>query len=114
MHSCGGTNALGRIVTVTLCSVVVMDMWTFTIRDARLFWHPLLRYRGLHIKEYLTSSGHLYSAGTYILQGYYYELKKTNRKGSFYKQSFDSKTTIPVECVLYVGIDMVKNSELSI
>ena len=60
------------------------------------------------LPDTVESCGHRYSQGTYIVEGFYYEHIKSNRKGSIYRKSANSaKIIIPVVCVLYVGIDLV-------
>lgn len=60
------------------------------------------------LPDSVESFGH--SQGTHIVEGFYYEHIKSNRKGSIYRKSANSaKIIIPVECVLYVGIDLVQD-----
>ena len=62
------------------------------------------------LPDTVESCEHCYSQGTHIVEGFYYELIKSNRKGSIYRKSANSaKIIIPVECVLYVGIDLVQD-----
>ena len=61
------------------------------------------------LSENITCLGHLYQEGTKVLQGYYYEYVKSNRKGSiFMKSKSNYDILIPIGCVIYVGIDLLE------
>ena len=55
--------------------------------------------------------GHTYPKGTSVLYGFYYELKKTTRKGCFFKKGDKTDLIIPVGCVIYVGIDLEEDAD---
>lgn len=64
------------------------------------------------LEDTVACSGHEYHKGTHVLYGFYYQLVKSNRKGSFYKRSKRSDSIIiPVRCVIYVGIDLDEDGD---
>lgn len=104
------TEPLDFTDVVTRDSIVAIQPST----DA-IYSYFLLRVtsEGVYELENDTKSqyGHMYLAGSKVVEGHFLNYEKSTREGNLYKEDAQTIAIVPQECILYYGIDLTASKK---
>jgi hypothetical protein len=68
----------------------------------------------VQLEQNIISSGQCYAKDTRVVNGNFFNLPRSDRKGHYYKKDDVQESVIPVGSILYVGIDLEESRNLHV